>query len=1114
MNRLLSICVLAALLLGGAALSFATDEAAAPGWVMRYADIGGGNIVFTYEGDLWLVPDTGGDARRITSDAGTELAAKFSHDGKQLAFTGGYDGGNDIYVMDAMGGVPRRLTYHPSGDLMLDWCPDDKGVIFNSNREYPNYSTELYRVALDGGLPTRLPTDRGSLASIAPDHSGLAYNRIGRHVRTWKRYEGGLAQDIWVKDFASGTTAKITDWQGTDHFPMWEGKTIYFASDREDGTLNIYGYDTETRLTERLTFFTDYDVKYPSLGDGRIVFQYGSGLSVLDLATRKVREVPINIPSDRRHLRTELVTPDPRTGSFTLSPAGERALIEFRGEILNLPVDEGDPVNLTGTSGTRERGAVWAPDGSAIALISDRTGEQQLYLVDQKGRQPWRQITDGQYGHILPLVWSPDSKSILFSDKYMRLHRVDVAAGKVTEIAHSDYDDAWERWGIMDYVWSPDSRWVAYTSNQANMCENIYLHDTKTGDTVAVTDDMTTDWSPSFSADGKYLFFLSNRTFNPLMGRQDQNHIFLEMAAPYLVLLQDDARSPFHKEDVLVTAADPAKDEKKDEKKKDEKKKDKKDQDAGGAIDTAGLAGRVLACAGVPAGNYFRLEAVDGGFLMLRKDEPEFTKYQNVNDGTAEQQTLVKYDLADAELKDQLEGVTNYHLSADGKKLIYRSGGSYGVIDAGKPAKKGDGKLEVGQLKVRLDRLAEYEQIFAEAWRIQRDWFYDANLQGVDWPAMYAKYQPFVQGCGSRGDLNYLIGEMIGELNLGHTYIYGGDYEDTGDAVRTGTLGAVFAADKDAGYYRISAITPGESWNPAARSPLAEPGLPIRAGDYLLAIDGVEVKLGDNIYARLEDRAGTMVTLTTNAKPVFKGAVETRLETLRGDAGLQYRAWVNGNLEYVTEKSQGRIGYLHVPNMGEPGLQEFGRYYYPQTGKEAIIIDDRWNGGGFVGDMIVDRLERELWSITIPREGKAGRNPERVHHGPVVVLINEDTYSNGEFFAETVKRKNLATLIGLRTWGGSTGIEPHQDLVDGGTTTPPQFGLYGLDGSWPIEGWGVEPHIVVVNQPDDVLAGKDAQLDRAIEFLLEQLDTSGGKWDIPGTPPYPIKAKPTMSKGR
>ena len=1106
MNRLLTIFVLVALLgLGAAALADdQTGTAHGPGWVMRYADIGGGNIVFTYEGDLWLVPDTGGDARRITSHPGTELAAKFSNDGKRLAFTGEYDGGNDVYIMDVMGGVPTRLTFHPTGDLVLDWCPDDQGIVFNSNREFPYYATELYRVPVAGGLATRVPTDRGSLAAMAPDGSGIAYNRIGRHTRTWKRYEGGLAQEIWVKDFNSNKTTKITDWQGTDHFPMWEGQTIYFASDREDGTLNIYGYDTVTKQTRRLTFYKDYDVKYPSIGDGKIVFQHGPGLKVLDLASGEAHPVPINIPSDRRHVREELLTPNPRGGSFNLSPAGERALVEFRGEILNYPTDEGDAVNITRTSGSRERNAVWAPDGSAIALVSDRTGEQQLYLVDQLGRDDWRQITDGTYGFINPLVWSPDSKSILFSDKFMKLHLVDVKSGKVKEIAHSDYDDAWERWGIMDYVWSPDSRWVAYTGQTGNMQENIYLYDTKGGDTHALTDQMTQDWSPSFSADGKYLFFLSNRTFNPIMGRNDQNHVFLKMCKPYVVLLQDDLRSPFYKEDVLVGGQDEKKGEKKDEK-KDENKDHDRD------IDLDGLGDRILECDGVAAGNYFRLEAVAGGFVMLRKNDPEFIKYQNVDDHTGGALDLVKYDLAGAELSDLTGGIANYHLSPDGKKLFYRAGGQYGVADAGKPFKVGDGTLDLGAVKVRLDRLEEFEQIFLEAWRVQRDWFYDKNMQGVDWPAMYEKYQPFVAGCGTRGDLTYLIGEMIGELNLGHTYIYGGDYEDGGARVGTGTLGCEFTVDEKSGLTRIGRIVPGESWNPAARSPLADPGLDIGEGDFLLAIDGVPVQPGDNVYAHLVDKAGKMVTLKTSKKSDGKKAVTTRLQTLGGDMGLKYRAWHNGNLDYVTEKSDGRIGYFHMPNMGEGGLREFGRYFYPQTLKKALILDDRYNGGGFVGDMVIDRLERVLWSLTQPREGKPGRNPERVLHGPIVVLINEDTYSNGEFFAETIKRKNLATLIGLRTWGGSTGIEPHQDLVDGGTTTPPQFGLYGLDGTWPIEGWGVEPHIVVVNAPDDVLAGKDAQLDAAIEYLLKQLADNPGKWDIPGPPAYPVKAKPRMS---
>ncbi|MEN8006033.1 MAG: S41 family peptidase [Candidatus Krumholzibacteriota bacterium] len=1099
MIRLILIISTLCLLAAGAVLA----DDSAPGYVMRYADIGGGHIVFTYEGDLWLVPETGGDARRITSHPGSELAAKFNKDGTRLAFTGGYDGGNDVYVMDVMGGVPERLTWHPMGDTMLDWCPTEDGIVIRSNREFP-FRGQLFKVFFDGKMPFRLPVDRGSLASVAPDHSGVAYNRIGRQARTWKRYEGGMAQDIWVKDFASGEINKITDWDGTDSFPMWEGGTIYFISDREDGTLNIYGYDTASKETTRLTNFTDYDVKFPSIGDGKIVFQHGAGLKVLDIAAGTVAEVPINIPSDRRHVRLELVKAGAGGGSFGLSPGGERVLVESRGEILNLPADEGDAVNLTRTSGSREKNAAWSPDGRWVAFVSDKSGEEAVYLVDQRGEGEWKQLTKGNHAFMNQPVWSPDSKFLVFSDKFMKLNLVDVAAGETTEIAHSDYDDAWERWGIMDYVWSPDSKWIAYTSQTHNMNEAIWLYDVAKGANHKLTDDMTNDWSPSFSGCGKYLFFLSNRTFNPIMGRQDQTHVFLKMARPYMVLLAAGERSPFYADDVSVPVD--GEDEGDD--------KDKNGDEPATVVDLEGIADRVIACPDVDADNYFRLEAVKGGFLMLKKEDPEFLKYQNVDDHTGDSLELVKYNVGDKEIEELMTGIANYHLSADGKKMVYRAGSNVGVVDAGKKAKSKDGKVDPGAVKLRIDRLAEFEQIFAEAWRIQRDWFYDQNMHGVDWQAMHDKYQPFVAGCGTRGDLNYLIGEMIAELNIGHTYIYGGDFENRGVRVSTGLLGAEFATEEDSDFYRIASIVPGVPWDDRYRSPLAEPGVDINEGDYLIAIDGVEVRKGDNVYKHLTDKAGKMVTLTTNGSPGAKGGVTHRVRTLRGEFGLRYRAWVDGNLDYVTEKTDSRIGYIHIPNMMDPGLVEFGRSYYPQTWKDAMIIDERYNGGGFVGDQIIDRLERVMWAVTIPREGKGGRNPERVHHGPVVVLINEDTGSNGEFFAEAIKRMGLAKVVGMRTWGGSIGIEPHQDLVDGAGTTPPQFGMYALDGTWPIEGWGVEPDIVVMNMPKDVVDGVDAQLDYAIEYLLEELANGNGKWDIPDTPAYPDKSKPNMSRNR
>ncbi len=1098
MNRLILVFLCLTLLAVAGTPVVAADNG--PSYVMRFADVSADQIVFTYEDDLWLVPVAGGDAHRITSHPGRELSAKFSPDGSMLAFTGDYDGGGDVYVMDARGGVPTRLTYHPSGGVALDWTSDGQSVIFSSNRQAPPYPSELYTIPVDGGMAVKLPVDRGSLASMAPDGSGLAFNRFGRHTRTWKRYQGGNAQEVWVLDFASGDIEKITDWTGSDQFPMWGDGAIFFNSDRQDGNLNIYRYDTATKATTRLTHYKDYDTKYPSHGAGKIVFQYGPGLSLLDIATGTAAPVAINIPSDRRHLREELVTPAPRNGAFGLSPAGERAIVTARGEILNLPTDEGDALNVTRTNGSREKNAAWSPDGRWIALISDRTGEEQVYLVDQRGEGKWRQLTKGNFGCTNQLVWSPDSKSLLLSDKFMKLHLVDAESGKTKEIGHSDYDDAWERWGIMDYVWSPNSQWVAYTGQTHNMNEAIYLYDTKGGKTHKLTDEMTNDWSPSFSPDGKYLYFLSNRTFNPTMGRQDQNHIFLKLAKPYLFLLQDGVRSPFHGDDVAVTI----------ESEDDQEKEDEDEAELG--IDVDGLAARQLVCAGVAAGNYFRLTAIKDGFLMLDKEDSDFIKYQNVGDGTGGSLNLLKYTLDDEEASSILDGIANYHVSADGKQLIYRAGNSYGMVSVAKGGKVGDGEIDPSAVKLRVVRSEEFPVIFAEAWRIQRDWFYDQNMHGVDWQAMYDKYQPFVAGCGTRGDLNYLIGEMIAELNIGHTYIFGGDNEDGAARVGTGALGASFTAAKGADYYRITDILPGVSWDPRYRSPLAEPGVPVSEGDYLIAIDGVEVKVGENVFAHLVDKGNHMVNVTTNAKPTAKGATTTRVRALPSEFRLRYRDWVDGNLAHVSEASDSRIGYIQLPNMGQNGLVEFGRSYYPQTWKDALIIDDRYNGGGFVGDMIIDRIERVLWAVSQPREGKTGKNPERAQHGPIVVLIDGDTYSNGEFFAEAVKRLDLGTTIGVRTWGGSTGIEAHQDMVDGGGTTPPQFGLFGLDSTWPIEGWGVEPDIVVVNAPKDAVAGNDAQLDYAIDYLLKQLADSNGKWDVPETPAYPNKAKPRMSK--
>lgn len=1056
--------------------------------LFRYPDVRGDVVVFTYEGDIFKASIKNGYAYRITSDKGEERFAKISPDGKYIAFTGEYDGGVDVYVMPIDGGEPKRLTYHPAPDLVLGWTPDGQNILFRTRREYPQRSEQIYIISKDGGNEIKLPVDRGGLASISPDGKKIAYCRLSGENRTWKRHQGGDAQEIWMGSLELLDYKIICPWRGADNYPMWYKDSIFFLSDRYKGTVNLFRYDVLNGDIEQITFYEDFDIKQPSLGDGKIIFLYQEKMHLYDIETKKVNPLNIKIVTDRIKMRSDYIDPLEVTGTFGLSPDGKTFILETRGEIITLPVDKenGKFKNITSSSGIREKDCVFSPDGKWIAFISDKTKEEEIYIVDAKGEGEPIQLTFNNKGFRMNLVWSPDSKYILFHDKYMRLNLLDITTKKLEIIDQGEYDDGWERWGIQDYVFSPDSKWIAYTKKMENTNEQIFLYSILEKKSYPVTSDLYQNFSPSFDPKGRYLYFLSNRHFKPIMGVIDQEHIFLDMTEPYLVVLSKDDKSPFSPS-------------------WDEKTEEKSEKNIPLKIDPQNLKDRTFLCENVQPGTYFRLEAIENGFVMLKGNEPLFENcYTVVTDKTKEKYDLVVYNLKEKKLTDGIKGINNYHLSFDRKKLVYKSDKKFGVIDSNGKGNVGDGLIDFSQAKIKINFKEEFFQIFEEAYRIERDWFYDKNLHGVNLEEVKNRFLAYVPECGTRSDLNYLIGEMISELNIGHTYVWGGDLRNEGKKVSVALLGVDLSFQEN--YPKITKIYKGNEIDRETRSPFY--GTIVKEGFYIIAVDGIEATTDRNFYSLLENK-DKLIELLVNEKPIKEGAKKVLIKPVKNEMVLRYRNWVDENREKVNKLSDGKIGYVHIPDMQEEGLKEFGRTYYSQLNKKAIILDDRYNTGGFTGDMLINRLEKKVWAVTQPREGKPSLNPEKGLYAHLALLINEETGSCGEFFAEAFKIKKLGKVFGMRTWGGSVGIEAHQDLIDGGTVTPPQFGLYSLDRKWLIEGRGVDPDVEVQNMPKDVLEGKDTQLETAVKYLLEEIKKDPK--EIPPPPPYPNKARPRGS---
>jgi tricorn protease len=1108
-GRFLALVALLLAGMTGTAPANAADEHRPHGGMLRFPDVSATHIVFVYANDIWLVPREGGTAAPLASPPGPELLPKFSPDGKRIAFVGNYEGNRDLYVISTEGGISRRVTYHPAAEQLCDWTPDGKLIYMTNGFAGLPRQMQLFTISSEGGLPAQLPVPYGANGAISPDGEWLAYQPHSRDFRTWKRYRGGMATDIWLFNLRTYESKKITDWEGTDTLPMWHGTTVYYLSDDgEPFRLNIWAYDNTTGRRRQITRFTEFDVKWPSIGPGpngrgEIVFQYGSSLHLLDLATEQSRPVEVVIPGDRPTMRPKQATASDFLAAWKISSTGKRALFEARGDIWTVPAKEGSPRRLTQSSGVAERDPIWSPDGRWIAYLSDATGEYELYVVQSDGKDAARQLTKDGTCYRYLINWSPDSKRIAFTHKTGALYLCTAETGETTLVD----TDPWA--GQLRPTWSHDSRWIAYAKSGDNRNSSIWLYEVETGTSHPVTSGMFNDTWPAFDREGEYLYFSSNRDFSsPMYEDLGTTWIYAATDRLYCVPLRKDVKSPLapksdeekwgeekkeeekkeaankkdndaDKKDKPTTqnAEDEEKSEVKEKKEADKKEKEKKPVE----IDLEGFEGRAILLP-VSRGSFANLNVNDKGHLIYRR---------GVIRGSEEKPSIRIYDVK-AEEDDKKDEKTvaadtgDYVISADGKKLMIRKEGTqYYIVDA-EADQKLDKAVPMAGMLIDVDPRAEWRQIFTEAWRLHRDFFYVSNLHGVDWPVIRKQYEAMLEDCASREDVTYVIGEMISEFNVGHAYVRGlGDVEKE-PSVSIGMIGCDFELEN--GAYRIAKIYEGGPWDADARSPLRVPGAEVKEGEYLLAVNGVPVNTSNDPWAAFQGAADRNVTLTVSEKPTLdETARDVVVKTLSNEISQRYRAWIERNRAYVAQKTDGRVGYIYVPNTGIDGQNDLVRQFHGQKHLDALIIDERWNGGGQIPTRFIELLNRPTTNYWARRDGNDWPWPPDAHQGPKVMLINGLAGSGGDMFPWLFRQSGLGKLIGTRTWGGLVGISGNPQFIDGGHTNVPTFGFYKKDGTWGVEGHGVDPDIEVIDDPAKMVGGADPQLDAAIAHILDEM---------------------------
>jgi tricorn protease len=1071
--RLLTTLLL--LLVAGTALGSPTK-------MLRQPDINGQRVVFVYAGDLYLAPLAGGSAIRLTSHPGQELYPKFSPDGSQIAFSAEYNGTRQVFVIPAGGGEPRQLTWYndvgpmpPRGgtdNRVLGWTPDGAHIVVRMNRvPWGERDGQPYLVPAAGGLEQPLPIPTTGGGAMSPDGTKFVFTPIDRDFRNFKRYRGGRAQDVWIYDLAANTSLRLTETRATDHQPMWLGDTIYFVSDR-DYTLNLFAIAPTGGEPRKLTDFDDFDVLWPSAGPGGIVFEKGGAIWHYDPASGASREIPIRVASDLPETLPRWVAAQEFIESFDIAPGGERAVFGARGEVFTVPAKHGEVRNISRTPQAREISVSWSPDGKWIAYLSDASGEYEIYLRAEDGSgTPRRLTTDGDVWRFAP-VWSPDSSKLAFSDKRQRLRILDIGSGRLTEVDTATHND------ITHYVWAPDSRWLAYSKVNASRNSSVWLYSLELGATRQLTPDDSSDTWPTFDPLGRYLYFLSNRDYNLAFSALEFNYVYQNATRVYAATLAADGPPLLRPKSDEVGAAAEAKDN--NERKPPARLK----------IDIPGFNDRVLAL-NAPAGSYAALSANASGVF--------FVALPGAGGGRGELQYLG----LDEDKPEAVARSTGYALSADGKKLLIRLGNEFAIVDAKPKADFDASKLGMAGMQLRIDPRQEWQQLFVDSWRVLRDWFYDPGMHGQDWNAIRARYEPLVANLGSRHDLDHLLQELGGEANAGHVYVQSGDNPQP-TRLPGGLLGADLQPDAS-GYWRIARIFPGENWDPSRRSPLTEPGVEIAEGELLLAIDGVSTRGVDNIYRLLENRAEQVVALRVGARPDPAAARTVRVKTIASEQSLRYLDWVQMTRRRVEQLSAGRIGYIHLPNTAGEGNRELIRGMLAYASRDALIIDDRYNGGGFIPDRMIELLARTPLNYWVRRGFEPSATPLLSHVGPKAMLINGLSSSGGDALPYYFRKLGLGPLIGTRTWGGLIGIESgiNPRLADGGQMLAASFRFLTGDGRWAVENEGVAPDIEVVDRPELIAAGRDPSLEAAVAYLLAELQRNPPQ--RPTVPPAPTE---------